>query len=140
MRERAAQAREIAAQISDRAAAKGLLRYAEEYEAKALALERETTVPAAAAIPSGEPPIARAGAALKPEAPHCETCDSTGWVCEDHRDRPWSGRRPCGCGGAGAQCPACNDVEPPRVTGIFEQIDADSDEPPRPDRPSRKLN
>src|ERR1051325_3693118 len=64
--ERARVAREIAAQISDRAAANGLLRYAEEYEAKASALEAQTTLPLAATIPSGEPSIARAGAALKP--------------------------------------------------------------------------
>jgi len=67
------------------------------------------------------------------------TCDSTGWVCEDHRDRPWTGLFACGCGAAGAPCKVCNDVEPPRVTDILGEIDADSEELPKPDEPSGKL-
>jgi len=61
--------------------------------------------------------------------PSCDTCDGTGWVCEDHRDRPWTGLFACGCGGAGAPCTVCNELEPPRVTGVIEEIDADSEEP-----------
>jgi hypothetical protein len=42
--------------------------------------------------------------------PRCETCDGTGWVCEDHPDRPWGelSRRAdaCDCGDATA-C-SCN--------------------------------
>lgn len=40
----------------------------------------------------------------------CQTCDSTLWVCENHKDRPWNGESDrhdaCGCG-AGAPCPTC---------------------------------
>src|ERR1700745_625026 len=52
----------------------------------------------------------------------CSLCDSTGWVCEDHRNLPWgdASSRPdaCNCGGAGAPCPACNPCDrehPPRL-------------------------
>ena len=27
----------------------------------------------------------------------CPLCDGTGWVCEEHQDRPWDGARACGC-------------------------------------------
>jgi hypothetical protein len=37
----------------------------------------------------------------------CVTCDNTGWVCENHPDRPWKGFSKrfdaCDCG-AGAPC------------------------------------
>ena len=69
LRERAAQARNLALAVTDQAAAAGLLRYAEEEEAKATELEGIPVLPSAAAIPSGEPPIAHAGAALKPDVP-----------------------------------------------------------------------
>ncbi|TWB66650.1 hypothetical protein [Bradyrhizobium sacchari] len=36
----------------------------------------------------------------------CTICDDTGWVCENHPDRPWDGPRGCTCGGAGVPCPA----------------------------------
>lgn len=40
----------------------------------------------------------------------CKICDDTGWVCENHDDRPWNGGSKradaCGCG-AGAPC-ECN--------------------------------
>ena len=69
LRERAAQARKLALAVTDQQAAAGLLRYAEEQEAKASELEGIPVLPSAAAIPSGEPSIAHAGAALKPEVP-----------------------------------------------------------------------
>ena len=68
LRERAAHAREIAKQINHPEAVRGLLHFAEEKEAKAAALEAASVLPVAATIPAGEPPIARAGAALKPPA------------------------------------------------------------------------
>ena len=40
----------------------------------------------------------------------CERCDGTGWVCENHPDKPWedSGSAlSCDCGGAGDACD-CN--------------------------------
>ena len=46
----------------------------------------------------------------------CAICDSTGFVCEYHRDRPWgelSNRADaCGCGG-GAPCRLCNSDDQP---------------------------
>ena len=39
------------------------------------------------------------------EGPQCSRCNSTGWVCEAHSDRPWDGAKACGCGGAGMPCP-----------------------------------
>jgi hypothetical protein len=42
----------------------------------------------------------------------CPVCEGCGWVCEDHRDRPWEGRNACSCrGSAGAPCPVCNRAE-----------------------------
>lgn len=41
----------------------------------------------------------------------CHVCDDTGWVCEDHPDRPSDCvpvARSCTCGGAGKPCPVCN--------------------------------
>ena len=38
----------------------------------------------------------------------CEVCDNTGWVCENHADRPsdcgGDSKRACTCGGAGMPC------------------------------------
>lgn len=51
--------------------------------------------------------------------PKCNNCDSQGWVCENHPDRPWDSDRDdaCTCG-AGMPCPECNPSEgyhdPPR--------------------------
>jgi hypothetical protein len=46
----------------------------------------------------------------------CVICDNTGWVCENHRDRPWKGSSDredaCDCG-AGTPC-VCNDAPVPR--------------------------
>jgi hypothetical protein len=67
--ERARSARYAAFRISDVEAAAGLKRYAEKLEERADALEAPTTLPPAAAIPSGEPPITQAAAALKTETP-----------------------------------------------------------------------
>jgi hypothetical protein len=39
----------------------------------------------------------------------CRRCDETGWVCEDHPDRPFEDLpRACGCGAAGEPCSECN--------------------------------
>jgi hypothetical protein len=57
------------------------------------------------------------------EGPECPRCDHTGWVCEDHSDRPWDGAKACGCGGAGMPCPSCNvsnEDNPPRLPGGFQ--------------------
>jgi hypothetical protein len=69
LREKAMAARRLAADIDDAMAAKSLLSYAATLEERIKELEATPTLPPAAAIPSGEPPIAHAGAALKPEVP-----------------------------------------------------------------------
>ena len=49
---------------------------------------------------------------------YCARCDNKRWVCENHLDRPFLGQKVCGCGGAGARCPACNlpgESEEPRL-------------------------
>jgi hypothetical protein len=41
----------------------------------------------------------------------CDLCDDTGWVCEDHGDRPMKvdSKRADACSfGAGMPCPRCN--------------------------------
>jgi hypothetical protein len=41
----------------------------------------------------------------------CPNCASIGWVCENHRDRPWgdsSVSKDASECGAGASCPVCN--------------------------------
>lgn len=68
LRERARRARYVIHHISDKQAADGLKRHAEELEARADALAAKYTLPEAATVPSGEPPIAEAMAALKTEA------------------------------------------------------------------------
>jgi hypothetical protein len=69
LREKAVAARRLAAEIDDAMAAKSLLAYAASLEARLEDSESTPVLPPAAAIPSGEPPIAHAGAALKPELP-----------------------------------------------------------------------
>jgi hypothetical protein len=67
--------------------------------------------------------------------PHCAFCDNTGWMCEDHPEKPWGGfsRRSdaCHCGGAGMPCPYCNPADednPPDMsrTGLKTDIDKDT--------------
>ena len=45
----------------------------------------------------------------------CGNCDNTGWVCENHGDKPWEGESTrldvCDCGGAGAPCEVCRQVQ-----------------------------
>jgi len=38
----------------------------------------------------------------------CSRCIGSGWVCENHDNRPWEGLYACDCGGAGMPCPDCN--------------------------------
>lgn len=54
-------------------------------------------------------------------------CAGTGWVCENHPDKPWEGLMPDGfetcCGGLGAPCEKCNPCDydnPPQKTGMVE--------------------
>lgn len=54
----------------------------------------------------------------------CETCDNTGWVCEeDHR--PWNAPKACGCGCGAASMPCiiCNgDGEKPEVSRVLKSV------------------
>lgn len=53
--------------------------------------------------------------------PECHSCLDTGYVCEDHPDRPWegvTGPNPAACGcGWGMPCPACCEPAPADGTG-----------------------
>jgi hypothetical protein len=61
------------------------------------------------------------------EKVRCEVCDDTGWVCENHPDRPsdCGGSKRldvCICGGAGMPCLECNqpkEGERPRMPADF---------------------
>ena len=66
----------------------------------------------------------------------CEVCEDTGWVCENHPDRPSdcggsASKRVCGCG-AGMPCLMCNTPklgERPRMPPDFTPRD-DADKGP----------
>jgi hypothetical protein len=48
-----------------------------------------------------------------------------------HDDRPWSGDKACGCGGAGMPCPSCNvsnPDNPPRLPAGFQRDESLDDE------------
>ncbi len=90
----------------------GVDRYAAKRRAKELGLSlsgyiRSLVEKDLDAGPSGEP-VSR--------QPECSRCDSTGWVCEAHPERPWDGKGACGCGAPGDPCPECNELagETPR--------------------------
>jgi hypothetical protein len=54
----------------------------------------------------------------------CKSCQDTGWVCETHPTRAWSGTRCCGCGAAGIPCPRCSSElawdKPPDYSKLFQ--------------------
>jgi hypothetical protein len=59
----------------------------------------------------------------------CARCHDTGWVCENHDDRPWGdGPGACDCG-AGMPSPSCNvasaDNRPGLPPGFVVDVDAD---------------
>jgi hypothetical protein len=55
----------------------------------------------------------------------CARCEDSGWVCENHPQRPWQGEHACECGGAGMPCPRCNEDDPPRLpSGFVDDDDA----------------
>lgn len=37
----------------------------------------------------------------------CRDCKDTGWVCEAHPAKPYTGTRCCGCGAVEMPCPRC---------------------------------
>ena len=42
----------------------------------------------------------------------CKKCDHTGWICEQHPDKPFPHDD---CAGPGDPCPYCNNADHPRV-------------------------
>src|SRR5947209_2850405 len=54
-----------------------------------------------------------------PSRPPCETCNSTGWICETDHTRPWTHEPGCG---AGDPCHVCNASDPPDVSGVIETV------------------
>jgi len=75
----------------------------------------------------------RAWANMMNEQPPCKNCDSTGWVCEAHPDRPWEDTPlRCGCGEPGMPCQYCNPCDrdhPPRDMPGFVVHIARADKP-----------
>ena len=55
----------------------------------------------------------------------CPVCLGSGWVCEDHPDKPWEHE---GCGGAGAPC-FCNPKGAVKFVEVFAEVERPSDEP-----------
>jgi hypothetical protein len=51
--------------------------------------------------------------------PNCPTCRGTGWVCENHPDKPWDDEMGCTCG-AGLPC-ECNTGEEPDIRQVIEK-------------------
>ena len=58
--------------------------------------------------------------------PHCMGCKDTGWVCEAHPNKPWSGPSACLCGAPGMPCHTCcpdvSEEKPPDVSRVFTGI------------------
>jgi hypothetical protein len=57
----------------------------------------------------------------------CSRCADTGWICEEHPDKPMDHE---GCVGAGMPCPLCNPSDrdhPPDVSRIIRRIDYDKE-------------
>lgn len=54
--------------------------------------------------------------------PKCEMCQDSGFVCEDHLDRPWdSGTdKDCGCGAAGQLCECKTKLYDNALQAIFD--------------------
>lgn len=40
----------------------------------------------------------------------CRDCKDTGWVCEAHPAKPYTGTRCCGCGAVEMPCPRCSST------------------------------
>lgn len=53
---------------------------------------------------------------------NCSHCHNTGWVCESHFGRPWSGPSACGCGDAGVPC-SCNPNAEYEFDVVYAEVD-----------------
>ncbi len=57
----------------------------------------------------------------------CKECHDTGWVCEEHPSKPWTGTRGCGCGAIGLPCLRCSsdadwDADPERAPALTKVL------------------
>lgn len=56
----------------------------------------------------------------------CRDCKDTGWVCEAHPAKPYTGTRCCGCGAVEMPCPRCFSIDDldkyPEVVGGLPQL------------------
>jgi hypothetical protein len=50
----------------------------------------------------------------------CPTCAGTGWVCENHADKPWT-KGGCECG-AGMPYPRWSTSDPPDFSGVMTTV------------------
>lgn len=62
---------------------------------------------------------------VKAGAKDCPICKGTGWVCEEHPDKPWEHD---GCGGAGGRC-VCNPEGVVDWARVYAERAADGDKP-----------
>jgi hypothetical protein len=54
-----------------------------------------------------------------PQRSNCPICDGSGWVCEDHPDKPWQHDA---CGGAGSPC-ICNPNGVVEFVAVFAKAE-----------------
>lgn len=65
----------------------------------------------------------------------CLVCDNTGWVCEDHPDRPWRGNsertEACDCDppGTPCECNTCGGIDEPAKLSPIAGVTLDKNGP-----------
>jgi hypothetical protein len=64
----------------------------------------------------------------------CPICDNTGWVCENHPDRPWRGTSQradaCNCGaGMPCECNPWGGIDEPPAKSPIAHVTVDKDAP-----------
>jgi len=56
----------------------------------------------------------------------CNNCNNSGWVCEEHPNKPWEQGKVTCCSGAGMPCEWCNNEEEPRdLAGMKIKLNKD---------------
>ena len=67
----------------------------------------------------------------------CSVCDNTGWVCEEHPDRPWRGTSQradaCDCVRVGmpCECNPCGGIDEPPAISPIARVTLDTKNGPR---------
>ena len=64
----------------------------------------------------------------------CLNCDNTGWVCEEHPDRPWRGNSQradaCDCGaGMPYECNPCGGIDESATLSPIARVMLDKNGP-----------